>query len=110
MWSKQSQKVSADISLLEVNNIPYISTITGGSYMVLEKVITFISEQFSVDEEDICEDTTFEELGADEEDIEDLVHVVEGEFEIELHEDEIIRISDVSDLVRIVETAIALAE
>jgi len=49
--------------------------------MVLEKVITFISEQFSIEEEDISEDTTFEELEADEEDIEDLVHVVEGEFE-----------------------------
>lgn len=78
--------------------------------MVLEKVITFISEQFSLDEDDINEDTTFEELGADEQDVEDLVHVVEGEFEIKLHDDEIIRISDVSDLVKIIETAISLAE
>ncbi|MEI6578523.1 MAG: phosphopantetheine-binding protein [Eubacteriales bacterium] len=78
--------------------------------MVLEKVITFISEQFSLDEEDINEDTTFEELEADEQDVEDLIHVVEGEFEIKLHDDEIIRISDVSDLVKIIETAISLAE
>jgi len=78
--------------------------------MVLEKVITFISEQFSLDEDDINEDTTFEELEADEQDVEDLIHVVEGEFEIKLHDDEIIRISDVSDLVKIIETAISLAE
>ena len=78
--------------------------------MVLEKVITLISEHFLVDEEDIAEDTTFEELGADEDDISELVSAVEGEFEIELHEDEIIRISDVADLVRIVKTAITLLE
>lgn len=78
--------------------------------MVLEKVITFIAEQFSIDEDDISEDTTFEELEADEEDVEDLVRVVEGEFEIKLLDDEIIRISDVSDLVKIIETAIALAD
>lgn len=78
--------------------------------MVLEKVIAFISEQFLLEEENIGEDTTFEELGADEDDINELVSAVEGEFEIELHEDEIIRISDVSDLVRIVETAITLTK
>lgn len=78
--------------------------------MVLEKVITFISEQFLIEEENVSEDTTFDELGADEDDINEIVHAVEGEFEIKLHEDEIIRISDVSDLVRIIETAIALAE
>jgi len=78
--------------------------------MVLEKVITFISEQFLIEEDDINEDTTFEELEADEEDMADLVSVIESEFEIELHDDEIIRISDVSDLVKIIETAISLAD
>ncbi len=78
--------------------------------MVLEKVITFISEQFLIEEDDINEDTTFEELEADEEDMDDLVSVIEAEFEIELHDDELIRISDVSDLVKIIETAISLAD
>jgi len=78
--------------------------------MVLEKVITFISEQFLIEEDDINEDTTFEELEADEEDMADLVSVIESEFEIELHDDELIRISDVSDLVKIIETAISLAD
>lgn len=77
--------------------------------MVLEKVIAFISTQFSIDEEEINEDTTFESLGADEEDIDDLVLAVEGEFDIELHEDEVLRLSEVADLVTVVENAIRLA-
>jgi acyl carrier protein len=78
--------------------------------MVLEKVIAFISTQFCMDEDEISEDTTFESLGADEEDIQELVLAVEGEFEIKLHEDEVIRLNEVSDLVNIVETAISLAD
>ncbi len=77
--------------------------------MVLEKVIAFISTQFSIDEEEINEDTTFESLGADEEDIDDLVLAVEGEFDIELHGDEVLRLSEVADLVTVVENAIRLA-
>ncbi len=76
--------------------------------MVLEKVTTFISEQFNVDEDSISEDTTFEELGADELDIAELVLAVEGEFEIEISEDEVNSISKVADLTDIVETAISL--
>lgn len=56
--------------------------------MVLEKVVAFISAQFCIEEEEISEETTFESLGADEEDIQELVLAVEGEFEITLHEDE----------------------
>lgn len=77
--------------------------------MVLEKVIAFISTQFSVEEEEINEDTTFESLGADEEDIDELVLAVEGEFEIKLRVDEILRLSDVADLITVIEKAITLA-
>lgn len=77
--------------------------------MVLEKVIAFISTQFSVEEEEINEDTTFESLGADEEDIDELVLAVEGEFEIKLRIDEVLRLSDVADLITVIENAITLA-
>lgn len=77
--------------------------------MVLERVITFISTQFSVEEEEISEDTTFESLGADEEDIDELVLAVEGEFEIKLSADEVLRLSDVADLITVTEKAIRLA-
>jgi acyl carrier protein len=78
--------------------------------MVLEKVVSFIATQFCLEEDDINEDTSFESLGADEEDIEELVLAVEGEFEIKLLEDEVIRLSDVSGLVKIIETAISLTD
>ena len=78
--------------------------------MVLEKVISFVSTQFLLEEDDINEDTTFESLGADEEDIRELVLAVEGEFEIKLHEDEVLRLNDVADLVGIVETAVSLSD
>ncbi|HZK39015.1 MAG TPA: phosphopantetheine-binding protein [Clostridia bacterium] len=78
--------------------------------MVLEKVIDFISTHFSIDEDEISEETTFEELGADEEDMDDLVLAVEGEFEIELHEDEVLRLNEVADLIRVIENAIRLTE
>jgi len=78
--------------------------------MVLEKVITFISAQFLLEEDDINEETTFESLGADEEDVRELVLAVEGEFEIKLHEDEVLRLNDVGDLVHIVETAVSLSD
>lgn len=77
--------------------------------MVLEKVTTLISEQFNIDEEDITEDTAFEEIGADDVDIEELAIAIEGEFDITLHREEINSISKVSDLINIVETAISLA-
>ncbi len=78
--------------------------------MVLEKVISFVSTQFLLEEDDINEDTTFESLGADEEDIRELVLAVEGEFEIKLHEDEVLRLNDIADLVGIVETAVSLSD
>ncbi len=77
--------------------------------MVLEKVVALISTQFSVDEEEISEDTTFESLGADDEDIDDLVLAVEGEFEIKLQEDEAIGLSEVADLITVIENALHLA-
>lgn len=78
--------------------------------MVLEKVVAFISAQFCIEEDEISEETTFESLGADEEDIQELVLAVEGEFEITLHEDEVLRLSDVAGLVSIVETAVSLSD
>ena len=76
--------------------------------MVYEKVISFVADQLNLDEEDLNEDSTFEELGADDMDIAELVLALEGEFEIEIHEEEVARLNGVSDLVEIIETAIEL--
>ncbi|MCL2507832.1 MAG: acyl carrier protein [Oscillospiraceae bacterium] len=76
--------------------------------MILEKVTTFIAAQFNIEEDDICEETSFEEIGADEVDIAELVLAIEGEFEIELSDDEVNSLSTVSDLTDIIEKAISL--
>lgn len=78
--------------------------------MILEKVVTFIATQFSIDEDELSEETTFESLGADEEDIDDLVLAVEGEFEIKLHEYEILRLNEIADLITVIENAMSLTD
>ncbi|HRT82000.1 MAG TPA: phosphopantetheine-binding protein [Oscillospiraceae bacterium] len=78
--------------------------------MVLERVISLIASQFCLEEDELSEDTELESLGADEEDIEDLITALEGEFEITFHEDEISRLNDIADLVEIVEKAINLPD
>lgn len=78
--------------------------------MVLERVISLIASQFCLEEDELSEDTEIESLGADEEDIEDLITALEGEFEITFHEDEISRLNDIADLVEIVEKAISLPD
>ncbi|MDR1630814.1 MAG: phosphopantetheine-binding protein [Oscillospiraceae bacterium] len=77
--------------------------------MIYEKVATFISEQFNIDEDDINEDMTFEEIGADEFDIAELASAIEGEFDIELGEDEVSDLKDVAGLVKLVKTAVELS-
>jgi len=76
--------------------------------MILEKVTTFIAEQLNIDEDEISEDTSFEEIGADEVDIAELVLAIEGEFEIELSDDEVNSLATVADLTDIIEKAISL--
>ena len=71
--------------------------------MVFEKVATMIAEQFDVDEGEITPETTFEDIGADEVDINDLVIALEGEFDIEIDRNEINDINSVSQLVDIID-------
>lgn len=73
--------------------------------MVLDKVISLISEQFHLEETQITEETSFDELGADEMDLAEIVLAAESEFEIELDE-ELDLGSCVSDLVDLVEAAL----
>jgi len=77
--------------------------------MIYEKAVTFISEQFNIDESEVGEDMSFEDIGADEFDIAELVSALEGEFEIELSEDEIADIKDVRGLVKLIKTAVELS-
>ncbi|MFY9198596.1 MAG: acyl carrier protein [Acutalibacteraceae bacterium] len=76
--------------------------------MVLEKVISIMADHLNMDEDDITEELTFEELGADEMDIAEIVLALESEFEIEILDEEVMKLNEVNDLVDIIETAIEL--
>lgn len=77
--------------------------------MIYEKVAAFISEQFNMDEDEISEDMSFEDIGADEFDIAELAHALQGEFDIDLSDDEVADIKDVSGLVKLIKTAVELS-
>lgn len=76
--------------------------------MVLEKVISIMADHLNMDEDDITEELKFEELGADEMDIAEIVLALESEFEIEILDEEVMKLNEVNDLVDIIETAIEL--
>ncbi len=68
--------------------------------MIFDKVAKLVAEQFGLDAEELSEDTTFEELGADSVDIMELSMSMEEEFDVEeLGEEDLSGIRTVGDLV-----------
>ena len=68
--------------------------------MIFERIVRLLAEQFGLDEEDITEETGFEELGADSVDLVELSMNLEEEFGIdEMGEEDIASIHNVGDLV-----------
>ena len=67
-----------------------------------------MADHLNMDEDDITEELTFEELGADEMDVAEIVLALESEFEIEILDEEVMKLNEVNDLVDIIETAIEL--
>ena len=68
--------------------------------MIFEKVVRLLAEQFALEPEDITEDTSLEELGADSVDIVELSMSMEEEFGIgEMGEADLAAIRTVGDLV-----------
>ena len=74
--------------------------------MVLDTVIELVAQQFQMDADDVTESTAFEDLGAEEMDIADLVMAVEDAFDTEISVDEANAIETVSDLVDLAEHAL----
>ncbi len=70
--------------------------------MVFEAVAEYISDHFDIDKEDISNETTFEELCAEEEDIIDMAFELSRKFNIIIEEDDVFRFSDVGGLVELV--------
>lgn|GEM_PF-319853 len=73
--------------------------------MLLERVISLVSAQFHLPEQEIQEETSFDLLGADELDMAELLLAAESEFELEFS-DEIAAPETVSQLVDLVEQAL----
>ncbi|NLX61281.1 MAG: acyl carrier protein [Tissierellia bacterium] len=68
--------------------------------MVYEKVKLIISEQFSIDEEEITMETSFkDDLNADSLDLVELIMALEDEFELEVDDAEVENIQTVGDAV-----------
>lgn len=68
--------------------------------MIYERLVNLLAEQFSMEPEEINEDTGFEDLGADSVDLVELAMNLEEEFGIdEMGEDAIASIHNVGDMV-----------
>ena len=73
--------------------------------MVLEKIKAILSEQFSVEENEITPDTLLEDdLGADSLDVVDLLMTIEDDFEVEIPDEEVENIKTVGALVEYIES------
>ncbi|MCI9402182.1 MAG: acyl carrier protein [Oscillospiraceae bacterium] len=68
--------------------------------MIYGKIVKLLSEQFGMEADEITEETTFEDLGADSVDLVELSMSLEEEFDIdEMGEEDIASIHNVGDLV-----------
>ena len=68
--------------------------------MIYGKIVKLLSEQFGMEPDEITEETTFEDLGADSVDLVELSMSLEDEFDIdEMGEEDIASIHNVGDLV-----------
>ncbi len=68
--------------------------------MIYGKIVKLLSEQFGMEPDEITEETTFEDLGADSVDLVELSMSLEEEFDIdEMGEEDIASIHNVGDLV-----------
>lgn len=74
---------------------------SGGENMTnFEKIKNIISEQLSIDSEDITMESSFiDDLGADSLDIVELIMALETEFDIEIPDEDAEKISTVGDVV-----------
>lgn len=67
---------------------------------MFQKVVKLIAEQFGMEPDEISEDTTFDDLGADSVDVMELSMSMEEEFGIdELSEEDLAGLHNVGDLV-----------
>lgn len=69
--------------------------------MILEKIKKIIADQIGAEEENITENTSFEDLGVDSLDLFEIIISVEEEFDVQIEDAEAIK--TVGDAVKFVE-------
>ncbi len=75
--------------------------------MVFETIVELLSEQFSVEPQELTMSTTLDDLGADSLDAVELSMALEEEFDLPPFEDEDIeKFTNISDLVKFIEQQI----
>jgi acyl carrier protein len=72
---------------------------------ILDKVVELVSENLEVDESEITEETTFDDLGADSFDKLELVTAFEDEFELTLDDETLEKIQTIGDAVEAIAAA-----
>lgn len=70
--------------------------------VIMERVKAVVAQQYDVDEDDITQDTTFDELGAEEEDIVEFLDALSDEFEIDIPPYIADTIENVGDVVKFI--------
>ena len=73
--------------------------------MIYNKIVKLLAEQFGMEPDELSEETTFEDLGADSVDLVELSMSLEEEFGIdEMGEEDIAGIHNVGDLVNFLQS------
>lgn len=76
----------------------------GGVFVVYDKVIEIIANQFDVERDSLSADTDFvEDLKADSLDVVELIMALEDEFEIEVPDDKLESVKTIGDVVGFLE-------
>ena len=66
---------------------------------IFDKVKAIVVEQLGVEEVDVKQETSFEELNADSLDIVELIMALEEEYDIEIPDEDVEKIATVGDVV-----------
>ncbi|MBE6732804.1 MAG: acyl carrier protein [Ruminococcaceae bacterium] len=76
--------------------------------MVFEKIKTMLASQLDVDAEELSLETKIaEDLGADSLDVVEMLMAIEGEFDVEIPDDEIEKLKTIGDVVDYIQNNMA---
>lgn len=74
---------------------------------ILAKLTTILVEQLACRENEVTEEATFDDLGADSLDQLEIIIAIEEEFEIDINDDEAEKLRTVGDVIDYIERALA---